>query len=245
MRTIKIMNWNIETNPRFFDTKKIDNIITTVRQENPEVILLQEFDERYKKLALELESSGYFIAYDTDIPQLRKRVLLASKFTIEDTSLSRKVYEKVYDYSHRNFKEYKINIPDTLTLRLLALHVPPSESSTFEGRKIDQKHLRENFLSSAVEVAKSYKNSDIPSLIIGDLNLYKGSTNEEYLTDFYDSLIEITKGEPTDVRGNKTDYLFVNCAVIPLDYKVIHTPFSDHAPLIFYLKIRGERGEDI
>ncbi|MCK5025267.1 MAG: hypothetical protein KAS15_01655, partial [Nanoarchaeota archaeon] len=84
------------------------------------------------------------------------------------------------------------------------------------------------------------KRKDIPTIIVGDFNLFPESKSIQILNKEFRNLIDeynITTTRPDfvdsrDVGNNVVDYIFVNDKIKVNNFKVFNTIISDHFPLI-------------
>ncbi len=233
---MKFLTWNIQNggvlefnNPR---VGNIENILNTIKQENPDVIIIQEYQsEFYNEFVRNgLTALSYMHTVCGDHPDktLRNRVLIASKEPFQNIDTT----ENILDYSKRNWREIVVN---DNSIHILGVHVPLATTSNLYNMKKDNKREKKIFLEALMEKFIEYKNSGVPCMICGDFNLHSNAIYKEYLDDFADCLTEITSKEAT--HGNyKFDYVFVNDAFKKLikteEVFVPHpTMFSDHSYL--------------
>lgn len=233
---MKFLTWNIKdggvldfNNPK---VDNIDNILNIIKKENPDVIVIQEYQsEFYNELIRDgLNKLFYTHTVCEDHPDktLRKRVLIASKEPFEtiDTTTN------ILDYSKRNWREI---IVSNNSVHVLGVHVPLATTTNLYGETKDNKREKKIFLDALKEKFIEYKNSEDPCMICGDFNLHEGAVYKEYLDDFANCLTEVTSKEAT--HGNyKFDYVFVNDAFKRLIktediFSAHQTIFLDHSYL--------------
>lgn len=233
---MKILNWNIKdggtldiNNPCLHN---IQNILNTIKKENPDIVIIQEYQSEFYKYLVDngLSKQSYLCTVCEDHPDktLRKRVLIASKIPFQKIDTTR----KILDYSKRNWCEI---ITKDNSIHILGVHVPLATTTNIYNSRIDTKREKKIFLDALKEKFIEYKNSEDPCIICGDFNLHANALYKEYLDDFANYLTDITSQEAT--HGNyKFDYIFVNDAF----KKLIHTKekfnphqtvFSDHSYL--------------
>lgn len=232
---MKIMTWNIKDGGIInrYDPmlSNIENILNVIKVENPDILIIQEFQYAYIKNLIEdgLKQLGYsFFNYDKILEQyiLRYGVLIASK--LECVPIEKP--KNILKYSWRNWNE--ILIPE-YNLRILGIHVPLAETTDMNGNRRNNKREKKLFLDGLKKKFLEYKYSDSPSLILGDFNLHEKAVFKEYLEDFSVYLTEITNKEST--HGNhKFDYIFGNSEIVnnlQEKSKSVWTEYSDHAYL--------------
>ncbi len=239
---MKIMTWNIQdggtasfTNP---DIENIKNILCVIKEENPDIIVIQEYESEYhnKLVGQGLEKMDYqwAVCGDDKDKSLRKRVLIASK--LDFCEIDRP--SDIFRYSRRNWNE--ILIPD-YNLRILGVHVPVAETQDMYGNKKDNKREKKKFLEALKRKFIEYKNNVYPCIILGDFNLHSSAVYSEFLFSFNSLLIDITTDEAT--WGNrKLDYIFANDTFVKLlvDSKKISPKenlYSDHKYLCVDINI--------
>lgn len=234
---MKIMTWNIRDggvinryNPKLSNIK---NILNVIKIENPDILIIQEFQYAYKKLLIEegLKQLGYsFFNYNKILEKytLRYGVIIASKFkyiSIEKPS-------NILKYSWRNWNE--ILIPD-YNFKILGIDVPLAETNNVK----DNRREKKLFLDELNKKFQEYKNIDFPALILGDFNLHEQAVFKEYLKEFSDSLVELTTRDATHLN-HKFDYIFGNSIIVNKlqeKSKPVWTEYSDHAYLFTTLNI--------
>lgn len=226
---MRIMTWNIQDcGTTSFDNPNINNIqniLNTIKAVNPDIVMIQEYENKYHKIFVEkgLEKIAYSCAVceDAAYANLRKRVLVASKWPFVDCQRPTDILR----YSWRNWNE--VFVPK-YNLRILGIDVPLAETTD----KKDNRREKKLFLEALKKKFSEYKDIDEPALILGDFNLHSEAVFKEYLFEFSDALVEITEKEPTWGR-HKLDYIFANSALLILLDKSkrnhpISTAFSDH-----------------
>lgn len=207
---MKIMTWNIQDggalSKKYPKVENINSIIKTIKDENPDVLVIQEYETQYhKQLVIDgLEKLNYKWTFCNDDEErtLRNRVLIASKKEFVKLEIA----TNIYNYSRRNWNEVIIK---GNRLKVLGVHVPLAETSTIYGKKIDSKPEKETYLKALLLKFKEYKDYSFPAVILGDFNLHNDAACSEYLKDFSDLLEEVTSNEPT-WKNKKVDYVFVN-----------------------------------
>lgn len=228
---MRIITWNIQDcgtgNFKNLDVQNIQNILNTIEMENADIVIVQEYQNEYEKIFVKegLEKMSYTCTVwmgDFDA-NLRKRVLIASKLSLEEC----KGFVDIQEYSKRNWNE--IFVPQ-YNLNLLGVDVPLAETTDRYGKKgITEK---KQFLEALKQKFISYEKKENPSIILGDFNLHEKAVFKECLDEFSSILTEITTKDAT--KGNfKFDYIFANNALMPLvDESKIYVPhatcFSDH-----------------
>ncbi|MGL4731540.1 MAG: endonuclease/exonuclease/phosphatase family protein [Clostridium sp.] len=238
---MKIMTWNIEDggvinryNPILSNIK---NILNVIQIENPDILIIQEFQYTYKKNLIEdgLKQLGYsFFQYDKILEEytLRYGVLIASKFKCVPIEKP----QNILKYSWRNWNE--ILIPDC-NLKILGIDVPLAETTDMNGTRKNNRREKKIFLDELNKKFVEYKNSNNLSLILGDFNLHDQAVFKEYLKDFSVYLTETTTKDATH-RNHKFDYIFGNSAILNKSQeksKPIWTEYSDHAYLFITVNI--------
>lgn len=228
---MRVMTWNIKdsgvkdiNNP---NTENIQGIIDVIKQTNPDIIVLQEYQTEYEYLILDggLKTMGYGCSVWEGNPDrtLRNRVLIASKLPFESCKRP-----KLSNYNQKNWNE--IFIP-AQNLHIIGVHVPTAETTTLDGKKFDNRRAKKAFLDELMEKFQEYQEGEIPVLCLGDFNLCAGTEYSEYLPRFFRSFHEITAETPT-WGDRKLDYIFANKALMNRigkeDVEPHDTPFSDH-----------------
>lgn len=243
---MKIMSWNIKNGGAVFHCKdrdykpipsNINNILATIRKENPDILVLQEFQYQYWDRLIEngLKKDGYrnFLFYEDYLNEEHdgaNGVLLCNKLG-QWNMLPRPA--DIYEYTYRNWCE--VELPDK-NLRLLAVDVPLEEE--FHGVKDIKK--RKAFLEDGLKRRfLEYRDMETPAVILGDFNLFitedgETSTLSEYLSFFEDTLVSLVKG--TTWGNHQNDYIFGNAAFVNLvqsgHEEPVRTSYSDHNYLI-------------
>ncbi len=237
---MKIMTWNIQNggiinrcNP---DLSNIKNILNVVEVENPDILIVQEFQYEYKKYLIDegLKELGYsFFHYDKILEEytLRSGVMISSKFKY----ISIEKPQDIYKYDWRNWNE--VLIPD-YNLKILGIHVPLVETTSMNGDIKNNRIQKEAFLDELNKKFKEYKHHDTPSLILGDFNLHEQTEYKEYLKYFSEYLTETTTKEPT-WKNFKLDYIFGNSEIVNnlQEKHNVWTAYSDHAYLFITINI--------
>lgn len=236
------MTWNIQNSGTFSlenpNVDNIQNILNTIKREDPVIIIVQEYQSEYHKIfvedGLEKMSYSYTVCKDAADRTLRKRVLIASKLPFVDCERPK----SISSYDRRNWNE--IFIPK-YNLRVLGVHVPLAVTTDIYGNKRDNMRNKEQFLRALNEKFIEYQCCNEPSLILGDFNLHSEAVFKEYIDKFSSILIEVTNGEAT-WKKHKVDYIFANSALLALvdknkTYAPIPTDFSDHKYLYIDLDI--------
>lgn len=230
---MKIMSWNIENGGTqdFWKPNigNIQDILKSIRHEDPVVLVLQEFQTEYEEPLLGgLKAMGYTHAtFWQGAPErtLRNRVLIASKLPFECCERP----SALSAYAKRNWTE--IVVPSLGHLRIIGVDAPLAEV-TINGRKRDNKREKVAFLQVLASKLAEYKDSPTDVLCLGDLNLYPGSVCSEFLTTFRKSFQEISANHPT-WRDRQLDYALSNLTLLPRiknpGAAPVWTPFSDHA----------------
>lgn len=246
---MKIMSWNIQNGGAVFSKKdeeqgkgkpipsNIDNILDTIRKENPDILILQEFQYQYKDRLIEngLKKDGYqdFRYYEEYLNKEHdgaNGVLICNKIG-QWKELPKPV--DIYKYTYRNWCE--VELTDN-NLRLLAVDVPLVEKR--DG--VEDIRKRKAFLEDGLKHKfLEYRNMEGPAVILGDFNLFimadgETSTFSEYLTFFENTLVSLVKG--ITWGNHQNDYIFGNAAFVnmvqPGHEKPVQTSYSDHNYLI-------------
>lgn len=230
------MTWNIQdggtTSLQHPDIGNIQGILSVIRKEAPDVIVLQEYQSEYHDQLVTngLEKMKYTCTVCQDAPDrtLRNRVLIGSKLPFEEMDRP----ADILAYSRRNWNEIKI--PD-YPLTILGVHVPLAQTTDLYGRKRDNTREKRIFLEALENKFREYQKCPTPAVILGDFNLHAETSYYDFLERFYSYLEEITTQDST--RGQyKLDYIFANDAFLHLPdqekqkkkYAPISTTFSDH-----------------
>lgn len=213
------------------NTGNISNILDVIRKENPDVIVIQEFQTKYCQLIRGIKNLSYKFSFCNENPTktLRNRVLIASKEPFKTINAP----QKICSYSSRNWRE--IIVKSSFPIHILGVHVPLATTTNIGGLVKDNRKEKKIFLFGLLEKFIEYSNSNEPSIICGDLNLHKDAIYYEFLEEFHKYLIEVTTKEPTHAN-HKFDYIFVNNAFKDLiNPQEIFAPnpthYSDHSYL--------------
>ena len=94
--------------------------------------------------------------------------------------------------------------------------------------------------SSDLYILEAAKRKNIPTIIVGDFNLFPetksiGILNKEFKNLIDEYKIKSTRptfDDGTDKGNNVVDYIFVNDKIKVNEFGVINTNISDHLPLI-------------
>lgn len=238
---MRVMTWNIQNGGTISfhhpDIANIQEILSVIRQEAPDVIVLQEYQSEYHEQLVTngLEKMRYICTVCQDAPDrtLRNRVLIGSKLPFEEMDRP----ADILAYSRRNWNE--IRIPD-YPLTILGVDVPLAQTTGFNGCKKDNTREKRIFLKALENKFREYQTCTTPAVILGDFNLHAGASYHEFLERFPSYLKEITTQESTWGQY-KLDYIFANDAFLHLldqekEYAPIATKFSDHKYLYVDLK---------
>ena len=103
----------------------------------------------------------------------------------------------------------------------------------------------ERTISQCEYVLNTTKRNDIPTIIVGDFNLFPNTESIQILSQEFRNLIDeynIMSTRPdfndgTDVGNNVVDYIFVNDKIKVNNFKAFNTNISDHLPLILDFEI--------
>lgn len=241
---MKILTWNIKDGGTLDfnlpDVYNINNIIEVIKEENPDIVVIQEYQSKYYnefvRNGISKLSYIHTVCEAHQDKTLRKRVLIASKEPFKNIDVT----TEILDYSKRNWREIVVN---NNSIHILGIHVPLATTNLC-GVKKDNKREKRIFLDALKKKFIEYKNSNVPCMICGDFNLHSNAVYKEYLDEFNNYLTEITSKEPT--HGNyKFDYIFVNDAFKNLiktdDIFYPHpTNFSDHSYLCVEISIHNK-----
>lgn len=233
---MKFLVWNIKDGGVLeFNNPKVDNIkniLNIIKKENPDVIIIQEYQsEFYNEFVrdgLNEQFYAHTVCEDHPDKTLRKRVLIASREPFQNIDTT----TKIGDYSKRNWREIVLN---NNSIHILGIHVPLATTNNPCGIKKDNKQEKREFLEALKEKFIEYEHSEDPCMICGDFNLHTNAIYKEYLDVYAKHLTEVTSKEAT--HGNyKFDYVFVNDAFNRLikSEKVFAphpTIYSDHSYL--------------
>ena len=257
---MKLISFNIAI---FIDNSK--QVGEFIKSQNPEIVAFQEiirhFDEsvfqKYKsKLHVEqiigdkLPYSFFGPLWITDVNIKNGKVYreyggfieqgneVISKYPI--VSATNEHYYKSYEYSAdrtnfytednaRSVQIVELNINGKI-IQILNLH------GTYSKNKCDN----ERTIKQCKYVLDAAKRKDIPTIIVGDFNLFPESKSIQILNKEFRNLIDeynITTTRPDfvdsrDVGNNVVDYIFVNDKIKVNNFKVFNTIISDHFPLI-------------
>lgn len=105
----------------------------------------------------------------------------------------------------------------------------------------------ERTLNQCKYVLKAAKRKNIPTIIVGDFNLFPDTKSIQILDREFRNLIkeyDIKSTRPdfddgTDIGNNVVDYIFVNDKIKVNNFEVFNTNISDHLPLILDFGIIG------
>lgn len=210
---MKLMTWNIKDGGVLDlnrpDTSNIESILQVVKKEDPDVLVLQEYQGEFfnELISNGLNKLSYLHTVCEEHPDktLRKRVLIASKAPFQDIDTA----INILDYSRRNWREIAVS-DNSMHIHILGIHVPLATTNIFDTQK-DNRREKRIFLEALKRKFIEYKNSDDPCVICGDFNLHSNAVYKEYLDDFSQLLTEITTNDATHGKY-KFDYIFVNDA---------------------------------
>ena len=235
---IRIMTWNIQNGgTKDFNCPQIDNIeniLTTIKGKDPDIIVLQEYQSKYHDNLIGNDgnkiSYKYTVCQDCKDAVLRNRVLIASKIPFKTCEKPKELEQ----YSKRNWNEIFF---EEYNFHVLGVDVPLAEITTKYGKKNNMKQ-KKTFLNALDKKFNEYKNMKGPAIILGDFNLHSKSSCSEYIKIFKEKLHEVTNLDNT-WRKYKLDYMFVNDSLLKKlsNNKSVpkETEYSDHKYL--YLDI--------
>jgi len=123
----------------------------------------------------------------------------------------------------------KLNV-EGQTIQIINLHGIHSKTKADSKKTLNQCNY----------VLEAAKREDLPTIIVGDFNLYPDSESIAILNAEFKNLITefgIKSTRPNfndgSEKGNTViDYVFVNDKIKVLDFKIFQTKISDHLPLI-------------
>lgn len=238
---MKIMTWNIQDggvrNRSKPDMANLQSILSIIKNENPDIIAIQEFKYMYWNELAEgengLKNIGFkHFFFDKVLTEYKGRygVIICSKL------IGNMVVDKPKDickYSYRNWCEVRFSQP---MLRILTVDVPLNQN--YNG-KIDSRE-RKKFLEKGLKpIFFEYQGLSTPAIVLGDFNLcikkygYKSSFSE-YLKLFEEKMNNLVKGISFGKQQN--DYIFGNDSftklVKPKYKEPISQNCSDHNYLI-------------
>ena len=121
-------------------------------------------------------------------------------------------------------------------LQLVNLHGIWTDNKLGDARTLQQAR-------SIIHTTKKYP--DLPTIIIGDINLLPESESIQYLNRHFTNLIDkykITSTRPQIKKGFDkgklvVDYIFVNHFIIDKKFEVPNSNISDHLPLVFEFEV--------
>ena len=98
-------------------------------------------------------------------------------------------------------------------------------------------------------ISKAAKRNDIPTIIVGDFNLFPDTKSIKMLDKEFRNLIKefniITTrpdfNDGMDFGNNVVDYIFVSDKIKVNNLKVVKTDISDHYPLILDFEIINKK----
>ena len=231
------MIWNIDNGGTLDlltpNIGNISNVVNTIHEVNPDFAVLPEYMIRYSNNLItnglrQIGFDHFCVNKNNQDKDLRKRVLIASKYEITDISDE----GNINSYDLRNWREVQIN---DLNIHLLAVDVPLAETKDLQGNKKNNRHNKKIFLDAMLLKAQENKYKEISFAMLGDFNLHPDAVFPEYLEKFNNELQEITDGNAT-WNDKKLDYIFVNDCFIKKITTVSSpksTAYSDHCYIYF------------
>lgn len=234
---MKIMSWNIQNGGALNSVmdefnhpiiENIDNILSVIEEQSPDILSLQEFQYQYWNELVEngLKKQGYnYFKYRSVLGKrtARNGVLICTK----NQNMELKDDPKdIDDYSKRNWVEVYLPGVDIL---ILSIDVP------LIGKNNDSRE-REKFLKVLKQRFLSYSKITNPAAIIGDFNLFDSPncSFREYMVEYKNILTSL--GDIITFGDHQNDYIFGNREFINrfvmLDENDVNTTGSDHKPVI-------------
>ena len=136
----------------------------------------------------------------------------------------------------RSLQQGIIQLNDKKKLQVINLHGIWTRDKRGDERTINQS-------KAILEIASKYQ--DLPTIILGDVNLLPETKSVALLSQNYTNLISkfgIKTTRPSfkdniDEGGQIVDYVFVNDKIQVKDFKVFDTDISDHLPLILTFEV--------
>ncbi|MCM1058057.1 MAG: endonuclease/exonuclease/phosphatase family protein [Firmicutes bacterium] len=255
-KTLRILQQNLDS-----ENENIEELMDTLLDKNPQVLLFSEFCYKYKRkdkisklhkheIIDRLRELGYDFYLpcecgDLEDPENKywggEICIMAVKKGIEFQQRER----KNIDLSGR-YIEGKLTFEKKISIEILFVHVPQTfpdpEKSNEYNRSREKK--KENMLDEICHFWNEYKNKEV--FIAGDFNTeINGSTScEDIFKPLYDAANDTTRHEKT--WRPKPDLDYIKC----LDYALVSKPLyrcgckttllettSDHKALLTEIKI--------
>ncbi len=211
---MKIMSWNIQNGGAQNNVMdkfnypiigNIDNVLSVIEEQSPDVLSLQEFQYQYWNELVENESNGLkkqgynYFEYRSVLEErtARNGVLICTKnlkMELENDP------RDIDDYSKRNWVEVYLPEVDIL---ILSVDVP------LIGKDNDSRE-REKYLKALKRRFLSYSKMTNPATIIGDFNLFDSPNCSfwEYMVEYKRILFSL--GDIITFGDHQNDYIFGN-----------------------------------
>lgn len=148
MRSISLITVNV-----YQDNDKYENLFNLVKEKSPDLIFLLEVNERWIEALSELDKEyKYSVKKPLDNTY---GLALYSRYPLEDEKVRYLVEKEVPSV------EAKIKLPSGDKIKIFGLHPKPPRYDTGETTERD---------AELIKVAKEVRESDLPVIVMGDLN---------------------------------------------------------------------------
>jgi endonuclease/exonuclease/phosphatase family metal-dependent hydrolase len=264
---MKLISLNIGI--KLDNSKEVGNF---VKEQNPDIVAFQEivrhFDESvfdmYKSQKDIKEIIGKELPYSFFGPQwiadavrengkmyrnfngfIEQGNEIVSKFPI--LNATNEFYHKHYSFGYAREIFYTDDHPRCVQVVELDARGKGLQILNLHGLHSKDKWDSQGTINQCKYILKAAKRKDIPTIIVGDFNLFPETKSIKILNKGFKNLIneyEIKSTRPnfddgTDRGNNVVDYVFVNDKIHVNSFAVINTNISDHLPLILDFDILG------
>lgn len=262
--TFKVMSYNIRLfnyfeNQNNTDTEK--KVLAFIKVQQPDILCFQELfingntslkDEEFKKAFggkyyshIKLIGSGknkfYGIATYTSFPIVHQGEIIypgSSSLSIYTDILIQKDTFRVFNIHLQSFRLKRME------RSLVEELIDPEDRQTINEIRYLSVRLKKGFVLRALQsqVVKDYINrSPFPVIVIGDFNDTPVSYSYRKIRKgLNDSFVESGYGAGFTYRGNyppnRIDYILYDSHLVSTDFEIMKVKYSDHHPIIAYLK---------
>lgn len=262
---MKLISFNIGI--KINNSKKVAEFIIS---QNPDIVAFQEIVHNIDDSVLEMYTSRKIITekISSKLPNsffgplfitdaVRKNSLIHRNFggfieqgneifsKFEIVKASNEFYHKNYSYGLDLEEFFLSDHPRAMQLVKLKINNSIVQIINIHGTYSKSKADNKRTLNQCKYLLSAAKRENLPTIIVGDFNLYPNSKSIAILNAKFTNLITEFKIKSTrpdfndgdDKKTGVVDYIFVNEKIKVNDFKVLQTKISDHLPLILNFDI--------